>query len=289
MRVLIIGCGYVGMPLGERLVRSGHEVFGMRRSSGSDQELQDLGIVPLHADVTQPDQLAAISPNFDFVVNLASSTRGGVDEYKAVYFVGTQNILDWLRANPPRRYIYTSSTSVYAQTDGSVVTEQSPAEPESETSRILRETEDLLLAQNTVPSIILRVSGIYGPERGHLFKQYLRGEAVMRDDGSHFINMIHVNDVAGAIERCLVSGTPGEIYNLTDDEAVTQLEFFQWLSHRLRKPMPPKVPADPRRKRGVTNKRVSNAKLKLDTCYTFQFPTFREGYSAEMHRLGFPV
>ena len=274
-RVLIIGCGYVGTRLQERLLGSGYEALGLRRS----------GAAEIQADITQPSQLAAIDPDFDFVINLASSTRGGLDDYRAVYFQGTRNVLAWLRPRPPKRYIYTSSTSVYGQNDGRLVTEESPAEPDSATSKVLRETEDLLLTQDQVPAVILRASGIYGPDRGHLFQQFLRGEAVLRGDGSSFINMMHLEDVAGAIEHCLPAGPLEKIYNLTDDEPVTQSDYFAWLAKTLRRPLPPSAPADPNRKRGLTNKRISNARLK-STGYRFQFPTYREGYTAELRRLG---
>jgi nucleoside-diphosphate-sugar epimerase len=258
----------------------------MRRSSAGDAEMQAGGIVPLHADITRPENLAVIRPEFDAVVNVASSTRGGVEDYHAVYLQGTRNLLEWLRLNPPQRYVYTSSTSVYGQNDGSVVTEESPAEPDSETSRILRETEKALAAQTEIPAIVLRTSGIYGPGRGHLFKQYLKGEAQLREDGAAFINMVHVEDVAGAIEACLTAGPDRAVYNLTDDEPVTQFEFFQWLAARLNRPMPPSAPADPNRKRGLTNKRLANAKFKAATGYRFTYPTFREGYAEEIARLG---
>jgi ketopantoate reductase len=44
MRVLIIGCGYVGLPLGAELVRLGHEVFGLTRSGRTGPALQQQGI-----------------------------------------------------------------------------------------------------------------------------------------------------------------------------------------------------------------------------------------------------
>lgn len=285
MRVLIIGCGYVGLPLGERLAKAGHEVVGMRRTGAADEEMRARGIAPVHADISKPESLAAIRPDFDAVVNVASSTRGGVEEYEAVYLQGTRNVLQWLRTHPPARCIYTSSTSVYAQNDGSLVTEESPAEPDSDTSRVLRAAEEVLLGQGATPAIVLRTSGIYGPGRGHLFKQFLRGEAQLREDGAAYINMVYVDDVAGAIETCLVAGPDRAIYNLTDDEPVTQLEFFRWLAEKLNRPMPPSAPADPNRKRGLTNKRLSNAKFKAATGYRFAYPTFREGYTAEMRRL----
>jgi nucleoside-diphosphate-sugar epimerase len=286
MRILIIGCGYVGIPLGRSLASDGHEVFGLRRSSASDAELITAGIGPLHADITDLNQLQAITPLFDWVINLVSSTRGGPEEYSAVYLEGTRNILTWLRPHPPLRFIYTSSTSVYAQDDGSVIEEGSLTAPTSQTSRILLETENELLQQKWLPSFILRVAGIYGPGRGHLFKQFLRDEAVLRGDGDSYINMIHLDDLAAAIVHLLkLPASPtNQLFNIVDDEPVRQREFFEWLAGRLGKPMPPSVPPDPARKRGLTNKRVSNAKLKA-TNFSLIYPTFREGYESEIKRL----
>jgi nucleoside-diphosphate-sugar epimerase len=286
MRILIIGCGYVGIPLGALFARQGHSVFGLRRSTAADPTLQSVGITPIHADVSQPSSLPANAP-FDLVLNLVSSTRGGPDEYRQVYLEGTRNLIRWLSNSPPRLFLYTSSTSVYAQADGSWVTEESPAEPDSATSQVLIETERALIAAHSAqsfPAIIVRASGIYGPQRGHLFKQFLRGEATLREDGSSWINMIHVDDLAAALAHLAAHGKPGEIYNASDDEPVTQRDFFQWLSTRLNRPMPPPAPADPNRKRGLTNKRVANSKLQA-TGFQFTYPTFREGYSAEMRRL----
>src|SRR5262249_21348469 len=116
MRVLIVGCGYVGVPLGSELVRQGHEVFGVRRSSGAETELTAAGIHPLIADVTRSGDLAALPGTFDWVVNCVSSVKGGVEEYRQVYLQGTRNLIDWLLPLRPRKFIYTSSTSVYGQT-----------------------------------------------------------------------------------------------------------------------------------------------------------------------------
>jgi hypothetical protein len=190
-----------------------------------------------------------------------------------------------------QKYVHTSSTSVYGQTDGSVVDESSPTEPDSPTSQVLVETERLLLeaaGTRQFPAVILRVAGIYGPGRGHLFLQYLRDEARLHGRGERVINMIHRDDVVGATVAALAHGRPGTIYNLADDEPVDQLAFFQWLSGALGKAMPPFATegTEGRRKRGLTCKRVANGKLKTELGYRFDYPTFREGYAAEIQRLG---
>ena len=75
-----------------------------------------------------------------------------------------------------------------------------------------------------------------------------------------------------------------------DDEAVTQHDFFLWLARELKQPMPPVVAEDSEltRKRGVTNKRISNTKLKSKLGFSFAFPTFREGYAAEVAKRRLP-
>jgi len=285
MRVLIVGCGYVGLPLGVELVRQGHEVFGLRRSAAAESELKAAGIHPLAGDVTKPETLAKLPRKFDWVVNCVAA-GGDVENYRQIYLEGNRNLVSWLADSPPEKFVYTSSTSVYGQYDGSVVTEKSLVEPDADTAKILVETEELLLAaaQKEFPAVILRVAGIYGPERGHWFRQFLKNEARIEGDGSRFLNMIHRDDLIGVIIAALRGAKPGEIYNAADNEPVSQLKFFEWLAAELKRPMPPKVAANPEvwRERGVTNKRVSNAKLRAELKYKFKFPNFRKGYGAEI-------
>jgi nucleoside-diphosphate-sugar epimerase len=289
MRVLIVGCGYVGVPLGTELVRLGHEVFGLRRNSSAENELKAAGIQPLFADVTKPEELKKLPHEFDWVVNCVAA-GGDAENYREIYLNGTKNLVEWLAPNPPKKFVYTSSTSVYGQTDGSQVKESSPTEPLAETSKILVETEKVLLeaaAQKKFPAMILRVAGIYGPDRGHLFKQFLKNKAHIEGDGSRSLNMIHQDDLIGCIITALKSGRAGEIYNAVDDEPVSQRTFFEWLAGTLGKYPPPSAPENSieDRKRGVTNKRVSNRKLKMELGYQFKYPNFRIGYSAELLRL----
>jgi nucleoside-diphosphate-sugar epimerase len=290
MRVLIVGCGYVGLPLGAELARQGHEVHGIRRAADGEAELQAAGIQLRVADITKPSDLANLSGPYDWVVNCVSSTRGGAEEYREIYLQGTRNLIEWLSAAPPKKFVYTSSTSVYGQTDLSPVKESSATEPASETGRVLVETEKLLLdaaREKKFPAVVLRVAGIYGPERGHLFLQYLKNEAKIPGKGERFINMIHRDDLVGIIAAALKNGRVGEVYNAVDDEPVAQIHFFRWLSETLGKWMPPFATEEENagRKRSLTNKKVQNRKLKMELGYQFKYPNFRKGYTAEIQRL----
>jgi nucleoside-diphosphate-sugar epimerase len=287
MRVLIIGCGYVGRRLGARLIARGDEVYGARRSQEGARELEAHGIQPILADITHPESLKSLPRSFDWIVNVLSSSHGGVEEYRKIYLEGTRRIIEWLVAEPPAKFVYTSSTSVYGQMDGSWVDEKSPAIPSSPTGRVLLETEQLLLEavrKEKLPAVILRVSGIYGPGRGYYLGQFLRNQAVIAGEGNRILNMVHVEDVAGAILAALEKGPPGEVFNVSDDEPVAELDFFQWLSKTLKKPLPPFLREEEKTssKRAATNKRVSNEKLRTELQYQFRFPTFREGCLEEI-------
>jgi nucleoside-diphosphate-sugar epimerase len=294
MRVLIVGCGYVGLPLGARLARDGHEVYGLRRNPAAEPELRRAGIRPLFADITRPGELEKLPPGFDWVVNCVAA-GGERDNYQETYFEGNARLLEWLSQHPPQKFVYTSSTGVYGQNDGSWVDETSPVEPAAQTSQILVATENLLLraatpsgrasGQTDFPAIILRVAGIYGPERGRGLKLLLRGEAKIEGEGARYMNMIHRDDVGGCIIAALQKGRPGQIYNAIDNEPVTQLDFYLWLAGILGKERPKVEPENPMRPRGLTNKRVSNAKLREELEYTFEFPDFRSGYAREIARL----
>jgi len=293
MRILVVGCGYVGFPLAVELVRLGHQVWGLRRSSNSDDELQQAGISPLHADLTRPETLVSLPNSYDWVVNCVASGGGGVAEYRELYLQGMKNLVRWLAGSGGKlsRIVYTSSTGVYGQHDGSTVDESSPTEPQSETAQVLVETEQALLAagrDQSFSAIILRAAGIYGPERGYLLKQFLRGEARIEGDGSRALNMIHRDDLIAAIIAAVERGRPGAVYNACDDEPVSQLGFFTWLAGELNRPLPPMVPSDAAlpRKRGLTNKRISNRKLRSQLGVKLRFPNFRLGYRAEMLRTG---
>src|SRR6266404_5862136 len=129
MRVLIVGCGYVGLQVGAELIRHGHEVWGLRRRAEAAFEMRVKGLIGLTGDITKPETLASMHAKYDWVVHCVSASGGGVGDYRKVYVDGTRNLMAWLQDLPPQRFVYTSSTSVYGQTDGSLVDESSPAKP----------------------------------------------------------------------------------------------------------------------------------------------------------------
>ena len=292
MRILIVGCGYVGLALGRRLSSSGAEVLGLRRQGDPDGAMAAAGIQPLCGDLTQPADLEAIPGDFDAVVCAVSSSRGGADAYREVYLGGARNLIEWARHRRVGRMVSVSSTSVYSQTDGSWVTEDSPVEPAGETGRLLVATEQVFTEAHRaglVATQIVRVAGIYGPGRGHLFQQFLAGQARREQsqgqNQGRWINMIHRDDVASALEAVILRGDPGRTYNAVDDEPVLQGAFLEFLAQETGLPLPPvaePMAGPSTRKRGTTHKRVSNRRLSEELGWKPRFPSYREGYAADI-------
>lgn len=291
MKALILGLGYIGTPLAESLAGAGHEVHGVRRRVEPDARLEAAGVKLLSGDVTRADGLDAVDRHYDWVINSVSSSRGGMEAYRATFLDGAEHLIRWLRDCRPSRFIFTSSSSVYGQTDGAEVDEETPAEGAGETGRILAETERRYLESPAELSkvTVLRIAGIYGPERGYLFQKFLNGEATITGDPNRWLNQVHRDDVVGTILAVLNTSAPPDLLNVADCEPVRQIDFYRWLGARLEKPLPPAAPIPATRKRAVTNKRVLNTRLMGLLGDGMIHPSFREGYESEIRRLGVVV
>jgi nucleoside-diphosphate-sugar epimerase len=267
--VLVIGCGFIGAQLLRVLQRSGWKATGITLSESSADALRSEGLQVVAADLRSSDLRVLTENNPSIVIHCASSGRGGPSAYREIFLETTGRLT---KEASFEHLIFTSSTSVYAQTDGSIVTETELAKPERETGKILRETEELVLAHH---GTVLRLAGIYGPGRCVPLQKLFSGEAIMEGNGERVINSIHRDDAVSAF--CLAASHRWQgIFNVADNTPVTQLEWFQWVCARLGRPVPPFVPRDLNRKRAWTSKKVSNAKLR-SMGWSPEYPSFREG------------
>jgi nucleoside-diphosphate-sugar epimerase len=267
-RILIAGCGYVGQATAALFHKANWEVEGWTLSADSASALQSLPFTVRAVDLADRNQVRAAGRKFDWIIHCASSGGGDVDHYRRVYFQGTRNLLE---SFADARLLFTSSTSVYAQSDGSWVDESAAAEPVRDTGKILRQTEQLVLE---VRGVVARLAGIYGPGRSALLQRFLAGEAVIDSQRDRFVNQIHRDDVARAIFALVREGA-SEIYNVVDDLPVLLSGIYLWLARELDRPAPRKGHAAAARKRGQSNKRVSNAKLR-ELGWQPHFPSFVE-------------
>ena len=288
MRVVVVGCGYVGLALASQLADSGHRVTGVRRSAAglTAVEAVDETVDAVRADVTDADSLGRL-PDADAVVFAASSGGGGAAAARAVYVTGLGNVVDEYRSrgSSPDRIVYASSTGVYGDHDGGWVDENTPIEPTTEKTRVLAEAERVAREQSAdagIDGTVVRFAGLYGPNRYRL-RRYLDGPVT-----PGYLNMVHRVDAAGVIRHLLeADAAHGGVVVAADDEPVDKHAFADWLADACGVERPAKQSvaeriatgdlssAAKRRVRG--SKRCSNARLR-GLGYEFVHPTFRSGY-----------
>jgi len=269
-RILIAGCGYVGQATADLFHAAGWTVEGWTRSAESAAKLSAKPYPVYAINLADREQVYARDGMLDAVIHCASSGGGGLDAYRQVYLNGARSLLDRFAGS---KVIFTSSTSVYAQRDGSWVTEKSETKPAREAGRILLETEQLVLAQD---GVVARLAGIYGPGRSALLSKFLAGSAIIDPENDRFINQVHRDDIATALFLLLDRPSPArEIYNVVDDQPILQSECYRWLAAKLNRPIPPMGRSTAAPKRGASNKRVSNARLR-HLGWIPRYPTFAE-------------
>jgi nucleoside-diphosphate-sugar epimerase len=268
-RILIAGCGYVGSAAADLFHSAGWSVEGWTHSEPSAARLLDRPYPVTAVDFTDRHQVNARPQNFDLVIHSGSTRGGNEEDYRRMYLNGAVNLLDRFVG---ATLLFTSSTSVYAQREGEWVNEQSPAQPLHATGQVLRETEEAVLGRG---GIVARLAAIHGPGRSATLTRFLRGEIAIDPANDRFLNHVHRDDAAAAL--LLLGGAPSRqnaIYNIVDDSPILRSECYQWLRQELSRTAVPKghVPP-PSAKRGRSNKRISN--LKLRECgWTPVYPSF---------------
>jgi nucleoside-diphosphate-sugar epimerase len=281
--LVILGCGYIGTALAERALREGAKVSALTRNQASGAVLGSLGVSVTIADLAGDDWHRQWPDGADAVVVCIGSGGPSEAEYRRSYVDGIGSAQRWLQGlpNPPAVGIFTSSTSVYPQGEGVVVDEQADTAGTSAHGAILLEAEARWRTAGVSRTCILRLAGIYGPDRHQLLDQIRAGAIGMRG-GRQRLNLAHRDDIVSAILAAggLSTEARGAVYNVSDGAPAPREEVITWLSRRLGKPMP--VLADLGRRTGepVRDRVISNAALQADTGWRPAFPDFRAGYEA---------
>ena len=232
LKIAVLGCGYVGAEFARQARAAGHDVLGVVRSEASRDKLRSEGISAEAFDLQSGDW-SLLPARFDAVVYAASTGGGGPEAYALAYDVGVKRALAWARAVGAHSFIFTSSTGVYRQDDGSVVDEASPVGGAPTADAIIG-GERAVLASGFAKARVLRFGGLYGPARHHLVDQLRRGDNVIGGRVDHFINYLHRDDAASSIFAAIVGGPVGaRVYNVGDGNPVTKEALAKWIAQRL--------------------------------------------------------
>lgn len=277
--ILIVGCGDIGSRTARRLLATNHQVHGARRNPENLPE----GVQPVQLDVADAESWQALTDNSptlkpDYIIY--SVAAGGFSEefYKSAYAEGVKQMLRWLKKSKhtPKHILFVSSTSIYGQTEGETVDENTVPHPSGFAGSIMLKAEEAL-RKSGLNHTCVRFSGIYGPGRDMLIRQVRQGR-IAPEVPIKYTNRIHSEDCAGVLAHLVgmveAGKTPAPVYLATDNGSAPLFDVMNWMADVLQV-TPTEVVESPTRRR--TSKICDNS-LLLSTGYEFTYPTYREGY-----------
>lgn len=278
MHVLVAGAGWLGSAVARALAARGERVTAVRRDPERAAALAAPGIEPLALDLTAPGAAGRLPRDVDAVVACQSASGDGADAYRRAYLDANEILLGALRdAGRPATFLYTGSTGVFGQRDGGVVDEETPPAPSGPTGEVLVQAERLVAgaARPGLRTVVLRLSGIYGPGRNWPVERVRSGHIALGPGDGTWLNLLHLEDAVAAVIAGLERGEPGAVLHATDAEPVRRRDLALWVSERLGVP-PPRLPADAR-PAPLPDRRVRAERSRAALDLVLRYPTFREG------------
>jgi nucleoside-diphosphate-sugar epimerase len=236
-QVLIAGCGYVGQRLALQL-QSSYDVAGLVRSAERAAELERLGVRALAIDLdrVRPGTTIPERLELEAIVYLTPPPVLGESDLRLDRFLQLASV-------PPRTFVYMSTTGVYGDTAGAVVDESSPVQPRTDRARRRISAEEMTRVwcnERHVRRVVLRVPGIYGPERLPL-ERLRHCEPVVREREAGINNRIHVDDLVEACACAITNSEARGVYNVTDGRPLSSTTFINMVAKVAGLPAPPQV------------------------------------------------
>lgn len=223
--ISILGCGWLGLPLAQQLVAQGWTVRGSTTTPGKLETLAEAGIDSYLLTLDPEPRGDRMGPFFDADVLFVNvPPPRGADDLTQFVRAQTEAVLDAARQGGVEWILYVSSTSAYANLNR-VVTEEDAYEgtPSRTSGAALREAERLLFEADGVDATVLRLAGLYGPNRAP--GRFLAGRTGVSGPGAP-VNMVHLDDGIGVTTAVLRQDARGTLFNVCADEHPTRRDFY---------------------------------------------------------------
>lgn len=283
--VTIIGCGDIGRRVGKELLKQGRRVQALVRSAENAAKLQADGFVTLIGDLDYQEDTPEIPLHGAQVFYLVAPQGGGKSDYRMLNFCRKLS-----PQNKPQKLVYISTSGVYGDCAGALVTEETPINPQTARAqrRASAESQLQLQAQQLgFALVILRVTGIYGPGRLPVAR-VMQGHPVLKPEEASFTNRIHSLDLVQICLAALERGESGDIFNVCDGQESTMTEYFTAVADLHNLPRPQQIGMAEAEK--VMNplmlsylkesRRMSNRRLLEKLAIDLRYPTLAEGLKA---------
>lgn len=275
MHVLVAGCGWLGTALARALLARGDRVTGVRRHPERAAELAALGVAPLALDLAAPDAAGGLPADLDAFIACQAAGGDGVEAYRRAYLEANQALLSAARRSGARAFVYTGSTGIFGQRDGSDVDEATQPAPSSPEAEVLVEAERLVLGSGPAARVV-RLSGLYGPGRTGLLERVRSGALALGPGDDAWMNFCHRDDAVSAVLAALDRGRPAAIYHGSDAQPVRRREVVRWVARALG--VEPVTRAEVGAGRGAANRRILSERTRAELGLTLAWPSFADGF-----------
>jgi len=283
-RVLLIGCGDVGLRVASRL-RGRVRLLALTSSPDRVPALRERGLAVLQGNLDEPASIARLAGLATRVVHLAPPPDEGEADPR------TAALLRALRLRvPPASLVYGSTTGVYGDCGGDKISESRPVAPRTSRARRRVDAERAVRffgRSASVRATILRIPGIYAPDRegGTPRERLQRGTPVLRSEDDVFTNHIHADDLALALVAALWRGRPQRVVNAVDDTELKMGDWFDLAADFYGLPRPPRVSREEARQAlpptllsfMSESRRLGNERLKRELRVRLRYPTVVQG------------
>ncbi len=271
-----------------RVVQQVRGRFGITVLSGSGKRSEDLhasGVRVLRGDLDDMQTLRRLAGLADRVLHLAPPPADGWADTR------TRSLVRALRLRvPPLALVYASTSGVYGDCQGAVVSETRRVRADTPRARRRADAESVVRffgRSAHVRASILRIPGIYAEDRdgGTPRKRLLAGTAVLRAQDDVFTNHVHADDLARACVAALWRGRAQRVYNVNDDTRLQMGDYFDLAADRYGLPRPPRVSRDAAQSAlplGLLSfmgesRQMDNTRLKRELRLRLQYPTVADG------------
>ncbi len=220
--ISILGCGWLGLPLGEFLLEKGYRVKGSTATTDKLNLLKTRNIEPYYINLS-PDINPDYNPDFFkcdvLIVNFPPQRRNDIVLYHKKQI---ESLIQELGNTEVEYVLFVSSTSVYPEVNGEV-TEDDLIEPSKESGKALLTVENLLIKCDHFKTTVLRLAGLIGYDR--MPGRFLSGKRDIKN-GNSPVNLIHRDDCVEIIFRIIETGLWGEILNGCADKHPIRKDYY---------------------------------------------------------------
>jgi uncharacterized protein YbjT (DUF2867 family) len=236
--LLIAGCGDIGRRIARLALAEQVPTAALVRSAELARQLQQQGLTVHLGDLDGIRPVQGLPFAGSTILYLVPPPGGGHIDPRVRVFCGSIE-----PGEEPQKIVYLSTSGVYGDCGGAVVSEETPTNPQTARARRRLDAEEILRAwtrHRGIPLVILRVTGIYGPGRLPL-QRLQQKHPVLREEEAAYTNRIHADDLARVCWAAAQQGEDGDIFNVSDGQPGTMTEYFNAVADAAGLPRPPQV------------------------------------------------